>query len=105
MKFFLIGTAANDASALVIPLFLAYDQAMRYLAAITLLILGTLPAIANAQCQSTYTTPSEKVEPTPVVFKADNTNLRAGPGLKFCLVRALDQGKHKPATIIAKAGT
>ena len=64
-----------------------------------------LPATANAQCQSKNTFAVEKTDPTPVVFRAADINLRAGPGLGFCLVRVLKQAKDKPAAIIARAGT
>ena len=79
---------------------------MKYLLPIlAMMILGMLPATAIAQCLSTYTISPEMVESEPVIFRADDINLRAGPGTRYCKVRVLDQGKDKPATIVAQVGS
>ena len=48
---------------------------------LAMMILGALPATTNAQCQSKNTFGLEKVESTPVVFRAADINLRARPGV------------------------
>ena len=49
-------------------------------------------------CQSENTFPVEKVEPTLVVFRVADINLRAGPGVRFYQVSVLAQVFEAKAT-------
>ena len=49
-------------------------------------------------CQSENSFPVEKVEPTLVVFRVADINLRAGPGVRFYQVSVLAQVFEAKAT-------
>ena len=72
---------------------------MKYLSLISVVMfLTTLPAAAETWCQSENTFPAEKVEPTLVVFRVADINLRAGPGVRFYQVSVLAQVFEAKAT-------
>ena len=74
--------------------------------AITLLV-GAIMAPANAQaaCIAEYKhTSSVKVIDRKARFQFDDINLRAGPGVQYCVVRVLQSGAAKPLQVTHHEG-